>query len=110
MTLKIGAIRLNFEGTIVVVERDRDDLRARLEAQAADRRVGGNVRATIEMSLVPRAEEEVDLLIRTDAAIMGKLGEMGQAVIRKKADQIMLAFAENVTARVRGASVGGKAD
>src|SRR5438067_6021279 len=35
------------------------------------------------------------LPIYTDAAILGKLGEFGQAVMRKKADQIIAEFARD---------------
>lgn len=102
MTMKIGAIRLRFEGTIAVAERDRENLRARLEVQGADRRIGGSVSAKIDMVLEPVSNESVQLVVRTDTAIMGKLGELGQAVIRKKADQVMTSFAANVAAKLNG--------
>lgn len=115
MAMKIGAIRLRFEGLIAVVERNREDLRARLEAQGADRRVGGSVSAKIDMTLQPAPDGNIELLIRTDAAILGKLGEFGQAVIRKKADQVMNGFAANVVAKLAGTqntgattSIGGE--
>jgi carbon monoxide dehydrogenase subunit G len=41
-----------------------------------------------------------DLAIHTDANVMGKLGEFGQSVIRKKADQIVQEFATNLSAAV----------
>ena len=43
---------------------------------------------------------QTDVEIRTDANVMGKLGEFGQAVIRKKADQIVQEFASNLSAAV----------
>jgi carbon monoxide dehydrogenase subunit G len=43
---------------------------------------------------------QTDVEIRTDANVMGKLGEFGQSVIRKKADQIVQEFANNLSAAV----------
>jgi carbon monoxide dehydrogenase subunit G len=45
--------------------------------------------------------------IQTDANVMGKLGEFGQAVIRKKADQIVHDFANNLSAAVTARVAGG---
>jgi carbon monoxide dehydrogenase subunit G len=44
--------------------------------------------------------DKTDVAIRTDANVMGKLGEFGQAVIRKKADQILQEFANNLSTAV----------
>ncbi len=48
--------------------------------------------------------DKTDVEIRTDANVMGKLGEFGQAVIRKKADQIVQEFANNLSAAVAAAA------
>ena len=100
MKVKVGPIGLNLQGRIVVVERDRDNWRARLEMKAADRRISGSVNAKMTMQLEPRGDE-TELAIHTDAAIMGKLGEFGQAVMRKKADQIVAEFARTLSGRMQ---------
>ena len=58
--------------------------------------------ATIQMQLTERAESEVDLHVVSEAAVLGKLGELGQAVVLKKADQIMTQFAGNVAQALGG--------
>ena len=54
------------------------------------------VQAKLGMQLEELAANEVKLTISTDANVMGKLGEFGQPVIRKKAEQMMAEFTENV--------------
>lgn len=100
MRVKVGSIRVRFEGTITVVERDREALRARLEAQGNDKRVGGAVRAQVAMTLAQSTADEVEMRVQTEAAVMGRLGELGQAVMLRKADQVMVQFAGNMAARL----------
>jgi carbon monoxide dehydrogenase subunit G len=100
LKVKVGPIGLRLEGQIVLAERDRDAWRARMDVQAADKRVSGAVSAKMTLQLVPQSPTETQLTIHTDANIMGKLGEFGQAVMRKKADQIMAEFARNMATAV----------
>ena len=44
-----------------------------------------------------KARNETELVIDTDASIMGRLGEFGQSVMKKKADGMMQEFASNLT-------------
>lgn len=101
LKVKVGPIGVRLEGKVVMAERDVAARRARMELQAADKRINGAVNAKMTMSLIPAGSgDQTDLAIHTDAAIMGKLGEFGQAVMRKKADQIMAEFARNLSAEV----------
>jgi hypothetical protein len=52
------------------------------------------------MQLAPREDGQTDLAIHTEASILGKLGQFGQAVMKKKADQIVAEFARNMAARL----------
>ncbi len=103
MKVKVGPISLTLQGRITVVERDRDRWQARMDVKAADKRIAGSVGAKMTMRLEPRDDQQTDLAIHTDAAIMGKLGEFGQAVMRKKADQIIAEFARNLSAQMQAA-------
>jgi carbon monoxide dehydrogenase subunit G len=107
MVVRLGSIRVRFEGGITVLERDPVGRRARLQARGTDKRVGGAVNATVDMSLEPSTTETVDLVVHTDTAILGKLGELGQAVIRKRADQVVSQFAENMATRLTASATVG---
>ncbi len=100
LKVRVGPISARLEGTIKMAERDRDNWVARMDADAADRRISGAVKAKMSMKLNPVSANQTELDIHTDASIMGKLGEFGQAVIRKKADQIIAEFARNISREV----------
>jgi carbon monoxide dehydrogenase subunit G len=104
MRVKIGPIRLTLQGTMTILERDQQQWRAVTRAEANDRRVGGGVHVTAHMTLVENSPAATELVIRTQARLLGKLGEFGQPVIRKQADAIVAEFARNVAARFHGAA------
>jgi len=104
MRLRVGPIALRFEGKISIVERDRDSRRATMKAEGTDRGVGGGVKATVTMSLVEQSADQTELVVNTDASVLGKVGEFGQPVMRKKADSIMQEFARNISQRVTAAT------
>ncbi len=96
LKVKVGPIGVRLQGRVVVVERDRENLVSRMDVSAAEKRISSTVNAKATMTLVPRTDAETDVVIHTEASILGKLGEFGQAVMRRKADQIMGEFAKNM--------------
>ena len=96
MKVTFGPIRLTLQGELFIQELDQTHWRAVGRAEANDRRVGGGVHISAELTLVEQEETQTRLSIRTEARLMGKLGEFGQPVIRKKADKIVAEFARNV--------------
>jgi carbon monoxide dehydrogenase subunit G len=96
MKVRVGPISLSLSGTIQVEERDQAAGRAAMSAQATDRRVGGAVNAKITMTVSESSPGQTQLTVITDANVLGKLGEFGQPVIRKKSEQIMQQFVSNV--------------
>ena len=97
LRLQVGPIRLSLQGTMTIEEQDRSSWRARIRAEANDRRVGGGIRARMSLTLVP-GEGGTRLQIVTDLAILGRIGEFGQPVIKKKADALLEEFARNLGA------------
>jgi len=97
LRLQVGPIRLSLQGTMTIEEQDRSSWRARMRAEANDRRVGGGIRARMSLTLVP-GERGTRLQIETDLAILGRIGEFGQPVIKKKADALLEEFARNLGA------------
>jgi carbon monoxide dehydrogenase subunit G len=80
---------------MTIEERDRNAWRARMRAEATDRRVAGGIRARLSLALTP-ADGGTRLQIETDLAVLGKIGEFGQPVIKKKADALLTEFAANL--------------
>jgi uncharacterized protein len=100
LRVKVGPISVRLEGRVLLAEQDALAHRARMDLNAADKRVNGAVNAKMTMTLESRADGQTDMAVHTDASIMGKLGEFGQAVMRKKAEQIMAEFARNLSSEV----------
>jgi carbon monoxide dehydrogenase subunit G len=98
LKVRVGPIGLALAGDVSITEKDEEAGTASMRADAADRKVGGMVKATMQMHLSPvPGESATDLRIVTDAQVGGRIGEFGQPIIRKKADQIMQEFAANVS-------------
>ena len=95
LRIQVGPIRLSLEGTITVEELDLNLWRARMRAEANDRRLGGGIRARLSLTLAP-AERGTRVHIETDLAVLGKIGEFGQPIIKKKADTLLEEFARNL--------------
>ena len=93
--VRIGPIRLSLDGTVAVEDQDHAAWRARMRADANDRRLGGGIRARMSLALTP-ADHGTRLSIETDLAVLGKIGEFGQPIIRKKADALLEEFARNL--------------
>jgi carbon monoxide dehydrogenase subunit G len=100
--VRVGPMRLDFSGTVSVLERDPDKRAARFQVEASDRRVGASFRATMTLSLKPLGASSTELCIVTDTAFMGKLGELGQPVVRRKAASTVEEFAQKLAKQVAG--------
>ena len=101
LKVRVGPIGVRLEGKVNVVERNAEEHRAQMKVEAADRRIRGAVNAKSTMQLRALDEGSTELSVHTDAAVLGKLGEFGQAIMRRKADQIMKEFAENMSKQIQ---------
>jgi carbon monoxide dehydrogenase subunit G len=97
--VSVGPIRLALQGDVSIVERDELAHIASMRADAADKRAGGAVKAVLKMSLTEVSTDPpvTELRMETDAQIMGRIGEFGQPIIRKKADQMVGEFGQNLS-------------
>ena len=100
MQVRIGPMRLSFSGTILIVDQNKQKGEARFRVEAADRRLGGSFRADMILRLNPLSETQTELSIESDVAFMGKLGELGQPLIRRKAGNTLEDFARNLSQQV----------
>lgn len=96
LKIRVGPISLNLQGKITVEERDQDNWRATLRADASDRMAAGAMRGKTTMTLTELNANETELSVDTDVNILGKIGEFGQPIIRKKADTMLKEFVENI--------------
>ena len=97
LKMRVGPIGLKLEGKVSVTERNRDAWQAGMRAEGNERGVGGAVKADIGMRLSELDPNQTELIVTTEAQVMGKLGEFGQPVMRKKADSMMQEFSRNIS-------------
>jgi carbon monoxide dehydrogenase subunit G len=96
MKVRVGPISLALKSDLSIVEKDEAAGRAVLAVDAADKRIGGAVKAQMEMQIVEKSATTTELRIVTDAQVLGRIGDFGQPIIRKKADQTVTEITENM--------------
>ena len=102
LKVRVGPIALNLLGKIIVEEQDKENWRATLRAEANDRRAAGAVKGKTTMMLKALDSNQTELVMETDVNILGKIGEFGQPIIRKKADSMLKEFVENIKKQLTG--------
>lgn len=95
--IRVGPISLALQGTLHVEARDRERWHGAMRAEAKDRRLGGGVRAHLQMDLQETSPTETAMLVTLEAHLLGKIGEFGQPVIRKKAEAMLQDFAAQIS-------------
>jgi carbon monoxide dehydrogenase subunit G len=100
LDVRVGPVKLALAGTVAVESRDEVAGTARLRADAEDRRIGGAVRAFVDLAVSGDAPTE--LRFSSDVAILGRIGELGQPLIARQADKVLAGFAECLRRTVAG--------
>ena len=93
LLVQLGPVRLVLDGDVALTATDEKAGKASVRADAKDTRLGGSVRATMDLALVDKGED-TEIRITSDVQIAGRIGDFGQPVIQRKADQLMTQFAE----------------
>lgn len=106
MKVRVGPIGLALKSDLSIVEKDEAAGRAVLAVDAADKRVGGAVKAQMEMQISEASPTTTQMKILTDAQVLGRIGDFGQPIIRKKADQTVTEIAENMKKALSANPVG----
>ncbi|MEJ2131119.1 MAG: SRPBCC domain-containing protein [Gammaproteobacteria bacterium] len=107
--VRMGPVRLNFEGVVTVAHRDRENWRGELLAEAKDRRAGGGFSAHLRMCLDEESASATRLAIELESTVLGKIGEFGQPIVRRRIEKMLDDFSAAVKARVANDRTGGSA-
>jgi carbon monoxide dehydrogenase subunit G len=92
LDVRVGPVKLALSGTVAVESRDEAAGTARLRADAEDRRLGGAVRAYVDLAVT--GDAPTNLRVSSDVAILGRIGELGQPLIARQADKVLAGFAD----------------
>jgi carbon monoxide dehydrogenase subunit G len=98
LDVRVGPVKLSLAGSVAIESRDEAAGTARLRADAADQRIGGAVRAFVD--LVISGDAPTELRVSSDVAVLGRIGELGQPLIARQADKVLAGFAECLRATV----------
>jgi carbon monoxide dehydrogenase subunit G len=92
LNVRLGPMRFAFRGDVAIIGREPDRAAT---MRAEGREASGGVRAMLTMSLAD-ADAGTELRIASDVQVIGRLGELGQPIIKRKADELMREFATNL--------------
>lgn len=108
LRVRIGPVGLELAGDIRIEDWDDAARSFRMLGEAKDRRVPGQLAVKTRLQLAPGEDEgSCRLLVDSDARLLGKLGEFGQSLIRRKTQQVMGEFTDNLAQRVREGEASG---
>lgn len=91
LEVRVGPVKLSLAGSVIVEQRDDAAGTARLRADAADQRIGGAIRAFVDVAVT--GDGPTQLRVSSDVAILGRIGELGQPLIARQADKVLAGFA-----------------
>lgn len=97
---RVGPMTLTLSGALTLQEQDPQSRRARFLIEAGDRRVGGGVKTRLQIQLTPLTPHQTELSIETDTTFTGRLAELGQPIIRRKAQSTIQEFARNLQKQI----------
>jgi carbon monoxide dehydrogenase subunit G len=98
LDVRVGPVKLALSGVVTIESRDEAAGTARLRADATDQRIGGAIRAFVDLAVT--GDTPTELRVWSDVAILGRIGELGQPLIRRQADKVLAGFAECLRATV----------
>jgi carbon monoxide dehydrogenase subunit G len=92
--VRLGPIRLALNGNARLTRPDADTWR--LEGEGRDSRVRAGAHAVLTAQVVDGDGGQSEVHIDADIQFSGRLAEIGQPLIRRKAEAMVREFAENV--------------
>jgi carbon monoxide dehydrogenase subunit G len=101
LSISLGPVHLALDGELRVTATDALGTTLNLRVEATDAAAGGAVDADLRITARP-SNGGTRVEIETSARVLGRIGEFGQAIIKRKADQTMAVFAQNVAQALAG--------
>lgn len=95
LRVKVGPMSILLNGKVDVEQNEQTD-EWMLRAKAQDKRIGGGVSSTIIVKVKQLDSGSTELAIVSDVQLIGRLGELGQPLIKRKAAAMINGFAENL--------------
>lgn len=105
--VSVGPVRLRLEGEVAVTQKDEEGGQAAMRLEASDRGVGGTVRAELRVTLTD-ADGGCEMRLVTEATLAGRIGDLGQPLIKRQADRVISELARCLERTLAGAAAQGR--
>lgn len=99
MKVKVGAVTVQYDVDITVVERDPVARTVKAVAAGRERRGGGTMRANVTGSLAVRGEA-TEASIVTDLDVTGRVAQFGRNILVEVAGTLLTKFADDLEKNV----------
>jgi len=99
--VKVGPISIDLEGAVSLKREDPITRHMGLDVEGLARRVGGGVTGSMELQLKELDQNQTELWVTADLIFLGRLGELGQPLVRRKAEDLLKEFAKNLSESTR---------
>ena len=93
--VRLGPLGLNVSGRAKVQRGSADDP-WRVQGEGRDRRVGTAMTASVEARLAEIGPDKTEMTLDANVQFSGRLAELGQPLIKRKADSYVKDFTENL--------------
>jgi uncharacterized protein len=98
VSVKVGPIKVGYEGTVAFRELDRAALRMVLDARGRERTGKGSAAAVITVDLHDDGGGGTRVRVRTDLQITGKVAQFGRSAMADVSTRLIDQFAANLAA------------
>ena len=99
VTVKVGFLSTTQTLRVAIVESDRPRRLVSI-GRGEDRKLASQVETRTTLDLAPAAEGATLVRYRSEVRVLGRLGSVGDAVMKVKAGQLAAEFAANVRAAI----------
>ena len=96
MRIRMGPVTLALQGKVKLRERDVAAHRLVMDLEGRERRLPGTAKGTVTVGLTEEVPGQTALNLEANYQIVGKLGELGQPIIRRKAESTLQEFVETM--------------
>ena len=112
VSVKLGPIKLSFDGTAELVNTDEENHIAYLRGAGLDPKGRGSASSDFSFALTPSPEGGTDVEVSTELTLSGAVAQYGRGsgMIAEVAGQILGQFERNLARMVRGDAAGGRAE
>ena len=99
VTVKLGPMRMSYEGTLELTRSDPQERTATLTAQAREARGNGSVRSTMHMR-VSEASGGSEVAVTTELELTGRAAQMGRGIVEEVARKLVGEMADCLARRL----------